>query len=64
MKMKKANKLEIFYNNKEFVYKVNNIDEAYNIVSGILNDPNIEMEELYDLSVLYNGRDDLIEMVE
>ncbi len=62
--MKKANKLEIFYNNKEFVYKVNNIDEAYNIVSGILNDPNIEMEELYDLSVLYNGRDDLIEMVE
>ncbi len=62
--MKKANKLEIFYNNKEFVYKVNNIDEAYKIVSGILNDPNIEMEELYDLSVLYNGRDDLIEMVE
>ncbi len=62
--MKKANKLEIFYNNKEFVYKVNNIDEAYNIVSGILNDPNIEMEELMDLSVLYNGRDDLIEMVE
>ncbi len=62
--MKKANKLEIFYNNKEFVYKVNNIDEAYKIVSGILNDPNIEMEELMDLSVLYNGRDDLIEMVE
>ena len=59
-----ANKLEIFYSNKELVYKVNNIDEAYNIVSGLLNDPNIEMDELYDIRVYYNGRDDLIEMVE
>lgn len=58
------NKLEVFYNNKEFVYKVKNLDEAYNIVSGILNDPNIGEEELYDISVYYNGRDDLIEMVE
>lgn len=62
--MKNANKLEIFYSNKELVYKVNNIDEAYNIVSGLLNDPNIEMDELYDIRVYYNGRDDLIEMVE
>ena len=58
------NKLEIYYNNKEFVYKVKNLDEAYNIVSGILNDPNIGYEELEDISVYYNGRDDLIEMVE
>jgi hypothetical protein len=62
--MKKANKLEIFYANKELVYNVNNIDEAYNIVSGILNDPNIEMVDLLDITVFYNGRPDLIEMVE
>ena len=58
-----ANKLEIYYSNKELAYKVNNIDEAYNIVSGLLNDPNIG-EELYDIRVYYNGREDLIEMVE
>lgn len=60
----KTNKLEIFYSNIEMTVMVKDLDEAYNIVSGILNDPNIEMEELMDLSVLYNGRDDLIEMVE
>ncbi len=58
------NKLEVFYNNKEFVYKVKNLDEAYDIVSGILNDPNIGEGELEDISCYYNGRDDLIEMVE
>ena len=58
-----ANKLEIYYSNKELAYKVNNIDEAYNIVSGLLNYPNIG-KELYDIRVYYNGREDLIEMVE
>jgi len=62
--MAKANKLEIFYNNKELVYKVKNLDEAYIIVSNLLNDDNIEYGELDDLYCLYNGRDDLIEMVE
>jgi hypothetical protein len=64
MKMKNANKLEIYYSNFELEYNVNNIDEAYNIVSGILNDPNIEMVDLLDITVFYNGRPDLIEMVE
>lgn len=58
------NKLEIVYSNSNYTYFVKDIDEAYNIVSGILNDPNISIEELNDLAVLYNGRDDLIEMVE
>ena len=62
--MAKANKLEIFYNNKELVYNVKNLDEAYIIVSNLLNDDNIEYGELDDLYCLYNGRDDLIEMVE
>mgnify|MGYP003342422121 FL=1 len=63
--MKTANnKLEIFYNNKELLFDVNNIDEAYNIVSAILNDPNIEMADLMDLSVFYNGDPNIIEMVE
>jgi hypothetical protein len=58
------NKLEIVYSNSNYTYFVKDIDEAYDIVSGILNDPNISIEELNDLAVLYNGRDDLIEMVE
>ena len=63
--MKTANnKLEIFYNNKELLFDVNNIDEAYNIVSAILNDPNIEMADLMDLTVFYNGDPNIIEMVE
>ena len=63
--MKTANnKLEIFYNNKELIFDVNNIDEAYNIVSSILNDPNIEMADLMDLTVFYNGDPNIIEMVE
>ena len=58
------NKLEIYYNNNKIELMVNDLDEAYNIVSNLLNDPNISEEELYDISVYYNGRDDLIEMVE
>lgn len=58
------NKLEIYYNNKEFAYIVKDEDEAYNIVSELLNNPNIDYNELEDLYVLFNGRDDIIEMVE
>jgi len=58
------NKLEIYYNNKELAYIVKDEDEAYNIVSELLNNPNIDYNELEDLYVLFNGRDDIIEMVE
>lgn len=58
------NRLQIFYSKTELNYIVKDIDHAYNIVSGLLNDPNINEDELYDLRVYYNGRDDLIEMVE
>jgi hypothetical protein len=64
MKMKNANKLEIYYSNFELEYKVNNIDEAYKIVSDLLNNPNIEMVDLLDITVFYNGDPNIIEMVE
>ena len=60
----KTNNLEIFYNNKVIALLVKNEDEAYNIVSNLLNDPNINENELEDLKVYYNGRDDIILMVE
>lgn len=60
----KTNKLQIYYSNIEIEVLVENEDEAYNIVSNLLNDPNISEEELYDIRVYYNGRDDIILMVE
>lgn len=60
----KTNKLQIYYSNIEIEVLVENEDEAYNIISNLLNDPNISEEELYDIRVYYNGRDDIIEMVE
>lgn len=60
----KTNKLQIYYSNIEIEVLVENEDEAYNIVSNLLNDPNIEPEELEDIRVYYNGRDDIILMVE
>lgn len=58
------NNLEILYNNKYFLHVVSNTDEAYKIVSNLLNDPNIDESELYDLAVYYNGEEGVIEMVE
>lgn len=60
----KTNNLEIFYNNNVIALLVKNEKEAYNIVSNLLNDPNINENELEDLKVYYNGRDDIIIMVE
>ena len=60
----KTNKLEIYYNNTELKLLVENEDEAYKIVSNLLNDPNISEEELYDISVYYNNDPDIIIMVE
>lgn len=58
------NKLEIYFSNKRIIRKVNNIDEAYYIVSRILNNPSISEEELNDMRVYYNGDPNIIEMVE
>jgi hypothetical protein len=58
------NNLEILYNNKYFLHVVSNVDEAYKIVSNLLNDPNIDENELNDLAVYYNGEEGVIEMVE
>lgn len=60
----KTNKLEIYYSNTELKLFVENEDEAYKIVSNLLNDPNISEDELDDLYVLYNDRDDIVIMVE
>ena len=60
----KTNKLEIYYSNTELKLLVENEDEAYKIVSNLLNDPNISEEELYDIRVYYNNDPDIIIMVE
>lgn len=57
-------KLEYSYNNKTFSKLVKNEDEAYLIISNLLGDPNISEAELDDLYVLYDGKDDVIIMVE
>lgn len=60
----KTNKLEIYYNNNEIIKMVADENEAYKIVSNLLNDPNINEDELYDLTVYYNNDPDIIIMVE
>jgi len=55
-------KLEFSYNNKKFEKLVKNEDEAYNIISELINS---ELgEELNDLEVLFDGKNDRIIMVE
>lgn len=57
-------KLEYSYSNNYFRKTVKNEDEAYLIISNLLNDPNISEDELDDLYVLFDGMDDIIIMVE